>query len=223
MQTFPIDIYDLLLSPFYLIVIFFIANRYRRNNYVIRKKTHYQYFLPALTCKIIGGISLCLIYTYYYTDGGDVTNYYYTSCTCVNVLLDGEFSKFMRLFTFDSASVLSDISSTGTHGPLFFNFSDTYAYFTVFLTIPFCLLACKSFIVTTILLSSFSFIGLWKLYEVFIDQFPDLKKQFAIAIFFVPSVFFWGSGILKDTYALSAVGFFTYAFYKYLILKHRKD
>jgi hypothetical protein len=67
-----------------------------------------------------------------------------------------------------------------------------------------------------------SFIGLWKLYEVFVDQFPALGKQFAIAIFFIPSVFFWGSGILKDTYTLSALGFVTYAVYKYLILKQRK-
>jgi hypothetical protein len=77
-------------------------------------------------------------------------------------------------------------------------------------------------VASTILLAYASFLGLWKLYEVFIDQFPALAKEFAIAIFFIPSVFFWGSGMLKDTYTLSALGFITFAVYKYLIKKERK-
>ena len=222
MQTSPLDIFDLLLSPFYIMIVFMIAYRYKNTQYHIKKKDHYIYFIPALTCKIIGGISLCLIYTYYYTDGGDVTNYYYTSRTYVNVLLDGEFSTFFDLLSFSSTDGILSILSNDKYGNICFSISDTYALFTVKLTLLFCLLGCKSFIATTILLSSFSFIGLWKLYEVFIDHFPELKKQFAIAIFFVPSVFFWGSGILKDTYSLSAIGFYSFAFYHFLILKHRK-
>ncbi len=218
MQTFPLDIFDLLLTPFYLIIVFAIAYRYKNNH----KQDHYVYFIPALACKIFGGTCLCFIYTYYYTEGGDVTNYYYTSCTYINVLLDGEFSKFFDLLSFSSTDGISFITTTGKYGNICFSTADTYALFTVRLTLLFCLLGCKSFIASTILLSSFSFIGLWKLYGVFIDHFPELKKQFAIAIFFIPSVFFWGSGILKDTYSLSAVGFYTYAFYKFLILKDKK-
>jgi hypothetical protein len=48
-----------------------------------------------------------------------------------------------------------------------------------------------------------------------------LTKQFAIAIFFVPSVFFWGSGLLKDTYTLSCVGFFTYGIFNYFVRKQK--
>ncbi|MBA3679830.1 MAG: hypothetical protein H0W73_01380 [Bacteroidetes bacterium] len=222
METSPIDIFDLLLSPFYIIAVFIIASYYQRLNYNVKKKAHYRYFLPALACKMVGGISLCLIYTYYYVDGGDVTNYYYTSCTFINVLLNGEFSKFFSLFSLSSMDEVREIIRSGQYGSVFFNLGDTYAFFTVSLTLPFCLLACKSFVATTILLSSFSFIGLWKLYEVFVAHFKELSKEFAIAIFFIPSVFFWGSGILKDTYSLSAVGFYTYGFYRLLILKERK-
>ena len=97
METSPIDIFDLLLSPFYILLVFIIAANYNRINYNIRKKDYYKYFLPALAFKIFGGICLCLVYTYYYTDGGDVTNYFYTSSTFINVLLEGEFSKFFNL------------------------------------------------------------------------------------------------------------------------------
>lgn len=222
MNTSPLDIFDLLLAPFYLIIVFFFASAHRKKYRNRPDKQYYRYFLPALACKIFGGICVCFIYTFYYTEGGDVTNYFFTTKTFINVLLSGEFEKFFNLFSFSSASGLLDISYDDTYGIICFSSSDTYAFFTVWLTIPFCLLACKSFICTTILVASISFIGLWKLYEVFIAHFPTVYKGCAIAIFFVPSVFFWGSGILKDTYSLSSVGFYTYAVYHFIINKERR-
>ena len=222
MNTSPLDIFDLLLSPFYLLIVFFIAGVVRKKYSHRPGKEYYRYFLPALACKIIGGICVCFIYTYYYTEGGDVTNYYFTTKTFINVLLEGEFEKFFNLFSLSSPSGIMDISYTDTYGIICFSSTDTYAFFTVWLTIPFCMLGCKSFICTTILVASVSFIGLWKLYEVFIAHFPTVYKGCAVAIFFVPSVFFWGSGILKDTYSLSSVGFYTYAVYHFVINKERR-
>lgn len=221
MQEQWIDAYDFLLAPFYIGIIFFIAIYIKNKNYAIQRKKYYKYFIPALACKITGGISLCLIYTYYY-EGGDVTNYYFTSCTYVNVLLGGDYERFSELLKIYSNGALNTGYLNDNYGYIFFSPNDYYALFTVLLTIPMCLLGCKSFIATTILLSSVSFIGMWKLFEVFIDQFPALTRQFAIAIFFIPSVFFWGSGILKDTYTLSSIGFYSYGIYNYLILKNRK-
>ncbi|MGZ3932859.1 MAG: hypothetical protein ACXVP0_16400, partial [Bacteroidia bacterium] len=197
-----------------------IAIYVKNKNYDRKKKKYYQYFIPALLCKIIGGVSLCLIYTYYY-EGGDVTNYYFSTCTFVNVLLDGEVSKFFDILNIYKNSFYDVFPMNSEHGNIFFSPKDYYAMFTVVLTVPMCLIACKSFFATTIVLAGVSFIGLWKLYEVFVDQFPDLMQEFAIAIFFIPSVFFWGSGILKDTYTLSSIGFYSYGIYKYLILKQR--
>lgn len=221
MEPYSIDIYDLLISPLYILLIYFYANHYK--NLRIRQpgKEYYRYFLPALFCKITGGISLCLIYTYYYTYGGDATNYYNTACTLINVLLDGNFRLFTGLFNADPGAV-AEVDAIGDYGYIYFNPRDTYAFFTVRLTMPFCLFSFKSFVGATVLLASVSFIGLWKLYEVFLAHFPQLYKSFAIAIFFVPSVFFWGSGIIKDTYTLSATGMYTYGIYQFLILKNRK-
>jgi hypothetical protein len=171
---------------------------------------------------MLGGISLCLIYTFYYTGGGDVSNYFLSANTYVNVLYDLNFSLFFDMLNFYSNNIHMSGVYDKEYGPIFFHNTDIYALFTVVLTVPFCILGCKSFLATTLLLSYLSFLGLWKLYQVFIDQFPDLNKQFAIAIFFVPSVFFWGSGMLKDTYTLSALGFVTFGVYKFLIRKERK-
>ncbi len=50
-------------------------------------------------------------------------------------------------------------------------------------------------------------------------QFPNLQKQLAISILYIPSVVFWGSGLLKDTITLAAVGWYTYHFYVFFIQK----
>jgi len=215
-----LDIFDFLLPPFYLLIIFFYARSVVAKN--VNTKSHYKYLLPALICKVVGGIGLCLVYTFYYTEGGDVVNYFLSTTTYVNVLLQGHFSKFFEMLDYKENNIWAILSYSNSYGYFLFAPTDYYALFTVSITIPFCLLAFKSFIATTILLSSFSFIGLWKLYEVFIDQFPTLKRQFAISIFFIPSVFFWGSGILKDTYTLSSIGFFIFGLYNFQILKKRK-
>lgn len=221
MEPYSIDIFDLLLSPFYIILVYFLANAYKNSKSRQPGKEYYKYFLPALFCKIIGGISLCLIYTYYYTEGGDATNYYNTTCTAINLLVNGKFSLFFELIH-ASPDAVAEVDAIGDYGYVYFSPYDKYAFLTVRLTLPFCLLAFKSFVATTILLASVSFIGMWKLYEVFVAHFPLLHKGFAIAIFFVPSVFFWGSGIIKDTYTLSATGLYTYGVYQFLILKNRK-
>lgn len=216
-----IDIFDIVLPPFFILIIYAIARVFKYNKIRYGGNEHYNYFIPALLCKIIGGISLCLIYTFYYEIGGDVTNYFLSARTFVNVLYDGNFSLFMDMLDFRT----NNIHLTGIlheeYGQIQFRHTDYYALFTAVLSIPVVMLGCKSFIASTIVLASISFFGLWKMYEVFVIHFPQLTKQLAIAIFFIPSVFFWGSGMLKDTFAMFSIGIYTYGVYKFMIEKKR--
>jgi len=52
-------------------------------------------------------------------------------------------------------------------------------------------------------------------------EFPELKKEMAIAILFIPSVFFWGSGIMKDTITISCIGLYSYSFYMVFIKREK--
>ncbi len=140
----------------------------------------------------------------------------------MNVLLEGHFSRFLEMADYRNNNVHFILASDNIYGYVMFNPSDYYALFTVLLTVPICMVALKSFIATAVVLASLSYIGIWKLYEVFVAHFPQLYKQFAITFFFIPSVFFWGSGVLKDTYTLSAIGFYIYGLYHFQILKKRK-
>jgi len=60
-------------------------------------------------------------------------------------------------------------------------------------------ITANSYLSTGMLLGFFSFLGCWKICEVFYELYPHLHKKIAIATLFIPSVFFWGSaGLLKD-------------------------
>ena len=66
----------------------------------------------------------------------------------------------------------------------------------------------KSYFLTTLLISIGSYWGIWRLYLTFVSHFPQFSRNLAIGILFMPSVVFWGSGILKDSFTLTATCFF---------------
>src|SRR5690606_16247379 len=43
-----------------------------------------------------------------------------------------------------------------------------------------------------------------------VGKFPRIEKQMAISVLFIPSVFFWGSGISKDSLILCCIGLVLY-------------
>ncbi len=67
------DLKDLFLTPLYLALFYGLAFAVRKRftNPLTKK-----YFIPALSVKFLGAISLGLIYQFYY-GGGDTFNYYY--------------------------------------------------------------------------------------------------------------------------------------------------
>jgi hypothetical protein len=64
---------------------------------------------------------------------------------------------------------------------------------------------------TAVLFAVVSFTGMWLLFKAFYSLFPELHKWLAFACFFIPSVFFWGSGVLKDTLTMAGLGYLVYA------------
>src|SRR5215217_1191420 len=70
-----ITITDYLLLPFYLIIIYYVAYQIRNRKYPVGHPWR-PYFLPGFTCKILGSLTIGLIYQYYYKGGGDTTQYF---------------------------------------------------------------------------------------------------------------------------------------------------
>ncbi len=203
---------DLVVPIIFLVVIYLVAKGKQLKN--IETNPSYRFYIYGLMIKIFGGISVCLIYALYY-GFGDTVNYYND---CVVLLNLGEKS-VMNIFRFmigpDSSLYYEMDSQTGG----MYYYGDPHARAVVKLTWPLCLIAFKSFIGMTILLACISYWSIWRLYQVLVSEFPNLTFEFAIALLFIPSVFFWGSGLLKDTITFSAVCLYSSSYFIMLTKK----
>ena len=179
----------------------------------------YKYYIPGLFAKIAGAIAVCLIYVFYY-EGGDTTGYFKGATSMVNLFFK-DAGDFFSVLLGDLSDKNRFVFDMNTGWPPLYMWEDPHTFFVIQFITPLTFLAFKNFILTAILLAWLSYLGIWKLYLLFCEQFPQLSKEFAIAILFVPSVVFWGSGILKDTITFSATCWFTYSFYK-LFAKREK-
>jgi len=181
---------DFLLAPIYLIIFSFIATRFKNKN--LKAGPYYKYYLQGLWAKMLGGLAVCLIYAYYYK-GGDTLNYFIEARTYVNVFLEGDYNMLWELINFKTYPISS--VNYGSYENCEFIFLDQafYEHFTF--------------------LAYISYFGIWRLYIVYLYYFPNLYRPLAWAILLVPSVFFWGSGLLKDTYTFSALCWYIYAFF----------
>jgi len=101
-------------------------------------------------------------------------------------------------------------------------FIEPHAFFVLKIMVPFMLLTFNSYLLASILLSWVSFAGLWRLFLMFTKLYKDISSRMAIMILFIPSVVFWGSGILKDTITLSASCWFIYSLYNSFIIKNKR-
>lgn len=79
----------------------------------------------------------------------------------------------------------------------------------------------ESFLVTTILTSALSFIGMWKFFTLITKLYPNITRPVFYLVLALPSLTFWGSGIMKDTFVLSAGCWFTYNFYMVFIVRKK--
>lgn len=205
---------DFVLMPFYLFVIYFIANAFKSRN--ISSSSDYEFFVKGIMVKCIAAIGFCLIYTKYY-DGGDTTAYF-DGAYRVMKLSFYEFDSFFNIMMDDRGpDLFRSLNRYDLCCPQYVKDGNSFAV--VRYTAPLALIGSFTYYNTSIVLAAISFSGPWKLFRLFASYYPEAKKQIAIAILYVPSVLFWGSGVSKDTYTFAAACWFTWSIYKVFIKK----
>ncbi len=212
-----LSVFDLLITPIYIFIAFLVANFIQKKH--IYSNPEYKYFTYGLLAKIIGAIGLGLVYFFYY-DGGDTTNYFESARAYVNLFFKNKEDFFQGWL--GNAKGVDNYFFDDVTGYSVYHHRDANSFFVVRLLIPIVALSFKSYFASAVITASITYSGLWKLYKTFLIEFPMLKREFAIAILFIPSCIFWGSGLMKDSFTLSAVGWFTYAFYHFFIKKEWK-
>lgn len=209
-------IIDYVLGPIILIFIIILARV--RQNRKLDAQPEYAYFTKGIYAKLFGAISFLLIYTLYY-GGGDTTNYYFDA-TCMVRMMLYDFPTFWKIMKEGMNITNYFLFNEITNWPVYWR-EDSGTFWVVRIATVVVFFSAGSLVVSTLMFATISFGGAWQLYKLFISEFPDLKKEMATAAFFIPSVYFWGSGIMKDTVTLACVGYYSFAVYSAFIRREK--
>jgi hypothetical protein len=213
-----LELGELLGLPFFLFIVFSIAYARQRRN--ILKNRSYIYFARGILAKLIGSAIFCFIYVYYYK-GGDTFSYFESARSYVNLLQRHPLTFLDVYFSGGTPENYAYFDNyTGLpHGNLFYEARGLVMV--KFLT-PFVLLGFKSYLMSTLLLSVASYVGIWRMYQIFYKYYPALYKPLAIGFVFLTTGILWGSGMLKDTVTFSGFCWFVSSLEKSFIAKEKR-
>lgn len=197
------ELRDLIVTPIIIFLVYAGAYWIRPR---VTDTINRKYFIPALTVRIIGALAVGFLYQFYY-DGGDTFNFHTHGSRIV-------WEAFRESPIIGIKLLLSDgtySSGTYNYASKIIFYRDSASYFIVKVASVFDLVTFSSYSATAVLFAVLSFVGSWFLFLAFYKRSQMLIKWQAVSILFIPSVIFWGSGLMKDTLTFMAVGFLTYS------------
>lgn len=210
---------DIFLVPLCYMLLFVIFRA------IVRKYSleHRRFFNIAFHFRMFCTIAFSLIVAYYY-NGGDSEMYYYAARDLQYGVMQDGYSVW-NIFT------TAKVDPAGPLARYFFDDVDKYPVL-AFMAAPGnfavpklalipSILFLKSYLCIGMLFSFFALGGSIRLYKLFNNYFPLLRRPIAFATLFLPSVCFWSSGLLKDSICFGAIGFLLYAIFNVFIRKKR--
>ncbi len=204
---------EIIMFLLFLLIAVFLCRGIIKNEDEMSKKL----FFNGLKLKILSSIMLPLVYMFYYK-GGDTISYFH----------DGD---IMRSLFWDEPSLFFDFIFNGMEedgiiklykqyfrvrqlGLDYFVFKgDERAMFVVRIAGLLLVAAGGSIFAAGFIVSLFCYLALWKVYKLFILYYPIFKRQLSYTVLYIPSVVFWGSGILKDPITLGALCLLVFYFH----------
>jgi hypothetical protein len=210
-----VGIKDLFITPIYLLLFTVIA--YWIRPLVTTRETR-KYFMPALLVRFGGAIALGLIYQFYY-GGGDTFNYFTHGSRWIwEAFLDDPVLGLSMLFESGGDRVIETFS----YSQNIWYYKDVNSFFVVRITSLFDLFTFHTYSSTALFFAIFAFSGSWAMFSAVAKLYQNIDfRLLAICILFVPTIIFWGSGILKDTITLASLGWLTWALIHVIELNRR--
>jgi hypothetical protein len=178
------------------------------------------------TLKFIFGLSIYFVYTYYYTDRKtadifkyfDDAKYLYENVYKISPI---QFWKIIFGIQNQSTEIHNLLVKTNYWFKPFtsnvFNDNTTIIRFNAVIYLFFFFF----YHVHTLVLSMLSFIGLTSIFRIYSEKFSTRKTELIIACFLIPSLLFWGSGVLKESILLFGIGVFLFAFTRLIYTKNK--
>ncbi len=175
---------------------------------------HKKHFAFFFLLKVVAGISLTLIYTYYYTDQAkaDIYRYFNDSKIISSVLFTNPLAwlKIMTGYGIDEPEVFKYVLPTQyfSHPG---NDIVTNNTFIIRVNVLLNYLSFSNIYINTLFLNFISFIGLTALFKSLRSYFTEFQQILYVPLFLLPSVLFWSSGLLKESLLFTGMGVCFYA------------
>lgn len=196
------ELQDFVITPIVILLVYAVAYLVRP---YVTDPVNRRYFLPALTVRILGAITLGILYQFYY-HGGDTYNYHtYGSRIVWEAFCDNPINGLRLIF-----GPVDDVMGIYEYTSRIPFLNDPSSYFLIRIAAFLDLFTFSTYSATATLFAALSFGGGWAFFVTFYRKYPTCHKSLAIGTLFIPSFFFWGSGILKDTIVIAALGFSVY-------------
>jgi hypothetical protein len=162
-----------------------------------------KFFWPTLVLKLLAGICLGLLYTYYYSVG-DTFLYFQDGVKLASFARTDVLSYFNFLWIGDdSFPIWSELV-----------YKQPRAMFLSKLTSLFCLLTADNYWMISLYFSSIAFFSAWYLVKKINVLFDNTQPAAILGFLFFPSVVFWSSGVIKESLAMASLFFLSIIFLK---------
>lgn len=200
---------DIIVAPLVFILITLWVYRIKKKQPIELQK----YFLIAFFLRPFGVLMISLITEFYYTYGD--TYHFYHNAQALRQLFVKEPMAWLKV-------LFSDPNSGSESMNKYLDIIGNYSYYStsIFKTSEnaslskiasvFNIICFDSYIGIALFIGLLSFLGCWYIFKTFIYFYPGYEKQFALFCLYLPSLWFWGSGILKDPVCLFALGILCY-------------
>jgi hypothetical protein len=170
--------------------------------------------------KVAVGVIYTLIYRYYYK-GGDSLEYFESSKLITRLFIEQDYRTFLRLtFGINTRPPDPDIKEIAF---ALSYWNDMSAYFLIRFHALASILSFGNFFVHIVFFNWLTMIGLLYLFRFFYEQLKAKKPLVFAAVFFVPSVLFWSSGIHKDGFSMAALGLILFSASKLFVFRRKNE
>lgn len=208
---------DLIAGPLWLGIILLVALAVRNQRY--RNDPLRRYFLPALLLKLFGGTMVGVVFVFYYKSG-DTILYFKAAQVLARAFYEDPVAWLKLLSYSNKQEVYADYDLFVRYGQYMVYLRDAKTYVVSKVVSVAAIAGFGSFVATGLVLSAMTFMGVWMLFKTIVRIFPEQHFAAAVGAFFLPSVFFWGSGILKDSISLALLGTLLYGLHAVFMRAH---
>jgi hypothetical protein len=204
----------MLLVSFYIIlfiVLIYVLPFFKENT------IHRGAVSVVFAIKIAAGFFLTWIYTSYYPErqAADIFKYFDDSKIIYSAVENHKYLDYFKMLTgIVNDNVYFDETYYNKMNHWYrmydFNYNDNHTIirFNAFVM----LFSFGNFNVHTVFMCFTALLGLTAMYKAFVGYFKGKENLLFLALFLIPSVVFWGSGVLKEGILLFALGFLFYSF-----------